>query len=295
MPVEVTWKIEPCLDDLEGFLSRVADACFAAEGIPPCWFSVEIVDGPTIRAVNRETRQTDAETDVLSFPSVRYPAGRTARDCPKRLRAEYDPSVGMVNLGDCVLNLGRAREQAREFGHSLTREVGYLTAHSAFHLMGYDHMTDEDRRAMRGMEKAAMRSLKLYRESDTMTDEKLFEMACEAMKNAYAPYSHYLVGACLLAEDGTTYQGCNIENASYGAAICAERAAICNAVSHGQRSFTAIAIAGSGSVAWPCGICRQVLREFAPDIRVIAGQAGHGFTVSSLPELLPNSFGPENL
>ena len=295
MPVEVAWRIERRLEGLEEFLGRVADACFAAEGIDPCWFSIEIVDGPAIRAINRETRRIDAETDVLSFPSVRYPAGRTARDCPKRLRGEYDPSVGMVNLGDCVLNLGRAEEQAREFGHSLTRELGYLPAHSAFHLMGYDHMTEEDKRAMRAMEKAAMRSLKLYREDESMTDERLFQLACEAMKNAYTPYSNYRVGACLLAKDGTTYQGCNIENASYGATICAERAAISHAVSLGERSFEAIAIAGSGSVAWPCGICRQVLREFAPNIRVIVGHAGHGFTVTSLPELLPNSFGPESL
>ena len=100
---------------------------------------------------------------MLSFPTVRYPAGTTAKDNPKRLRREYDPYLGCINLGDCVLNLDRARQQAEEFGHSLRRELGYLTAHSAFHLMGYDHMVEEDKRVMREMEKRAMQALELWR------------------------------------------------------------------------------------------------------------------------------------
>lgn len=164
MPIELTWNVEERIDGLESFLSRVADACFAQEGIAPCWFAVEIVDGPAIQEINRTCRGVDAETDVLSFPTVRYPAGTTARENPKRLRMEYDPSVSHVNLGDCILNLGRARLQALEYGHSLTRELGYLTAHSAFHLMGYDHMNEADKRKMREMEKRVMRTLELYRE-----------------------------------------------------------------------------------------------------------------------------------
>ena len=129
-----------------------------------------------------------------------------------------------------------------------------------------------------------------------MTHENLFRLACEARENAYAPYSKYRVGACILTGDGRTFQGCNFENASYGATICAERCAASCAVAAGQRRFMAIAIAAN-SAAWPCGICRQVLREFAcgPDMPVIVGPAGGEFAVKTLSELLPESFGPEYL
>ena len=129
-----------------------------------------------------------------------------------------------------------------------------------------------------------------------MTDQQLYDLACEAMLRAYAPYSGFKVGACLLSSDGRTFQGCNIENASLGATICAERAAISRAITDGARSFTAIAVVGSGSPAWPCGICRQVLNEFSDNLRVICGQYGkQGFVVEPLSALLPHSFGPEAL
>ena len=129
-----------------------------------------------------------------------------------------------------------------------------------------------------------------------MTHQELFDLACRARENAYAPYSKFKVGACILAEDGRTFQGCNFENSSFGASICAERCAAGNAVLSGARRFTAIAIAAN-IAAWPCGICRQVLREFAVDldIPVIVGPAGGEFTVRTLGELLPESFGPEFL
>lgn len=103
-----------------------------------------------------------------------------------------------------------------------------------------------------------------------MTDKELIEIAEKAMENAYAPYSNFKVGAALLCSDGTVFTGCNIENASYGAANCAERTAVFKAVSEGRREFSAIAIvSSSGEETFPCGICRQVLAEFSPDIRVI--------------------------
>ena len=164
MPIELQWEVPGDPGDLEQFLSRVADTCMEAEGISGACFAVRVVDDEAIRALNREMRNIDRSTDVLSFPTARFPAGTTARDNPKRLRREYDPALGMINLGDCVLNLHRAREQAAELGHSVERELGYLTAHSAFHLMGYDHMTEPDKRAMREMEKRAMRALQLWRD-----------------------------------------------------------------------------------------------------------------------------------
>ena len=129
-----------------------------------------------------------------------------------------------------------------------------------------------------------------------MNHKDLFDLACKARENAYTPYSHYRVGACILTEDGSTFTGCNFENASYGATICAERCAASCAIAAGQRRFMAVAIAAN-SAAWPCGICRQVLREFACslDMPVIVGPAGGEFTVKTLGELLPESFGPEYL
>ena len=298
MPIELPWEVPGDPNHLEEFLSRVADTCMEIEGVPGACFAVRVVDDEAIRTLNREMRGIDRSTDVLSFPTVRFPAGTTARDNPKRLRREYDPAIGAINLGDCVLNLSRAREQAAEFGHSVERELGYLTAHSAFHLMGYDHMTEEDKRQMREMEKRAMRELQLWRnqEESSMTHQELFELACQARENSYAPYSSFRVGACILAEDGRTFQGCNFENSSYGATICAERCAAGNAVVSGARRFKAIAVAAN-TAAWPCGICRQVLREFACDLDmpVIVGPAGGEFTVKTLGELLPESFGPEYL
>ena len=97
-----------------------------------------------------------------------------------------------------------------------------------------------------------------------MTPEKLVSMALEAMQRAYAPYSGYKVGAALLCADGRVFQGCNIENASFGLTNCAERTAMFKAVSEGTREFTAIAIASRDAAPWPCGACRQVLNEFAP-------------------------------
>ena len=126
-------------------------------------------------------------------------------------------------------------------------------------------------------------------------DEELLRRAREALKNAYAPYSRYRVGACILAADGRMFCGCNVENASYGLTICAERGAVMAAVASGAREFTRIAIVSEGSLPWPCGACRQVLREFAPDIEVLV-QGSEGNTHrATLRELLPMSFGPESL
>lgn len=126
-------------------------------------------------------------------------------------------------------------------------------------------------------------------------DEELLRRAREALKNAYAPYSRYRVGACILAADGRMFCGCNVENASYGLTICAERGAVMAAVASGAREFERIAIVSEGSLPWPCGACRQVLREFAPDIEVLVQDSEGNTHRATLSELLPMSFGPESL
>ena len=149
---------------------------------------------------------------------------------------------------------------------------------------------------MRDMEERALNAVGITREADAPSYDQLFAMACEAMQNSYSPYSHFKVGACILTADGRTFKGCNFENASYGASICAERCAASCAVAAGARRFAAIAIAAESAVAWPCGICRQVLREFSElSMPVIVGQSGKGYTVKTLGELLPESFCAEAL
>lgn len=123
-----------------------------------------------------------------------------------------------------------------------------------------------------------------------MTDKELFRMAVEASENAYAPFSNFHVGAALLTEDGKVFTGVNIENSSYGATICAERTAMVKAISEGARDFESIAIAGNGGTSWPCGICRQFMYEFCPDIRVISGENEDELQVYTLKELLPEGF-----
>lgn len=125
--------------------------------------------------------------------------------------------------------------------------------------------------------------------------QALISHAQTAAKAAYAPYSHFSVGAALLAEDGRIFTGCNVENASYGATICAERCAVANAVSEGIRRFTAIAICtADGTPAPPCGICRQVLFEFMPEGKVILWSEEKGTEIFSLSALLPLGFRLEN-
>ena len=124
--------------------------------------------------------------------------------------------------------------------------------------------------------------------------KKLVKMAHAARDLAYAPYSNYPVGAALLTGDGEIFTGCNIENAVYPATCCAERVAIFKAVSEGRRDFLAIAVV-TGDGGSPCGVCRQVMREFAPDMAVFIADAEGIVRETSVAELLPDSFGPENL
>ena len=133
-----------------------------------------------------------------------------------------------------------------------------------------------------------------------MTREELVAMACTAMNRAYAPYSGFQVGAALLAKSGTVYCGCNIENAAYGPTNCAERTAFFQAVYEGEREFEAIAVVGGihGEVrdfTAPCGVCRQVMREFCGEDFNIHLWNGETCQTCTLGQLLPFSFGSSNL
>ncbi len=129
-----------------------------------------------------------------------------------------------------------------------------------------------------------------------MDDITLLTMARDAMVNAYVPYSNFPVGAALLCADGTVYTGCNIEGASYGNAICAERTALCKAVSEGKRDFITLAVtANTEDFCTPCGICRQMLYEFSPNMRVLCGDRDGRYAAHTLKELLPCAFSAKDL
>lgn len=138
---------------LSGFLAgniirKCITAALAEEGVSvPCEVNVLITDDPGIRAINQASRKLDKPTDVLSFPMFQLTPGQLPEDWSEYL----DPETGLCPLGDMAISLERAVAQAKEFGHSTRREVGYLTIHSVLHLLGYDHMDD-------GPEKAKMRA-----------------------------------------------------------------------------------------------------------------------------------------
>lgn len=233
--------------------------------------SVALVDDGYIQDLNRRFRGQDRPTDVLAFPMGEEEPG--AGDEP-----------GVLLLGDVVISLPAAGRQATECGHGLAWEVARLAVHGTMHLLGYDHERDEDARRMQEHEDAVLAAL---------SDTELAERALAALQNAYAPYSGFRVGAALLVPGGRIFTGCNVENASYGLTVCAERVAVVSAVAAGVREFTALAVAAAvdgEKTALPCGACLQVLSEFAPELRLILADGRGEFTVRTLSELLPEAF-----
>ncbi|MCB2297258.1 cytidine deaminase [Clostridium tagluense] len=130
-----------------------------------------------------------------------------------------------------------------------------------------------------------------------MDYKKLAKIAIDARENAYAPYSKFKVGAAVVTEDDSIYTGCNIENASYGASNCAERTAIFKAVSEGHKKIKAIAVVGDMSThTYPCGICRQVIAEFATEnINIIMVKSEDDYIIKTMEEILPGAFTKEDL
>jgi cytidine deaminase len=132
---------------------------------------------------------------------------------------------------------------------------------------------------------------------DDAVARSLLARAIHARANAYVPYSHFPVGAALLGEDDAVTEGCNVENASYGLANCAERTAIFTAVAGGARRFRAVAVVGPQDdvPCAPCGACRQVLYEFGGPEMVVVGPDGDGYTLTTMRDLLPGAFVPARL
>ncbi len=253
-------------------MRQAASLCLEREGIGPenAELSVTFVDKDEIKRLNAEYRGVDSATDVLSFPQYDSP--------------DDFPDEGEICLGDVVICREKMEEQAEEFGHSFEREILYLFTHSVLHLLGYDHETAGEKAEMRAREEEIMNEIGLP------SDTELYRKAKGALENAYAPFSKFKVGAALLTDTGEIFTGCNIENSSLGATICAERTACVKAVSEGHRSFKTLAVVSGEGAVWPCGICRQFLYEFAPDLRVITGDDEDHIEELTLPELLTKGF-----
>ena len=260
----------------EGLVEKIKLALLAGLQVenlsPDVEISLSFVDEEEIQDLNRAYRNKDQVTDVLSFPL-------------------YDEFVEESMLGDIVLCVKRAEEQAEEYGHSLERELIYLSMHSLFHLLGYDHMNPEEKKEMRDREKETLKSLEVQMKSL----EQLIEMTLEQKEKAYAPYSNFRVGAVVEMEDGSLYGGCNIENAAYGVTRCAEQVAILKAVEDGKREIKRLAVTGDDHFTYPCGVCRQMIREFGKEAQIIVADSVTEYRVHTLDEILPYSFGPEAL
>ena len=123
-----------------------------------------------------------------------------------------------------------------------------------------------------------------------MDDQALLDAAIEVRKNAYCPYSKFPVGAALLAQSGRVYTGVNVENAVNGLSLCAERVALFKAISEGEREFVKIAVTCNAGYCRPCGACRQVLFEHAPDLEILMGNPDGQFKRTTIRELLPEAF-----
>ncbi|MTK11396.1 MAG: rRNA maturation RNase YbeY [Clostridiaceae bacterium] len=152
-------------EELEGTIESVIEYALKEEEVNiPCEVSVVFVDNEEIREINKENRNIDKATDVLSFPMLEYPEGSVFKDVYLNHKFHVsDLDNGNLILGDIVLSLEKAEEQRKEFGHSFLREAAYLTVHSVLHLLGYDHMEEEEKNVMRKREEEILNKFHLTR------------------------------------------------------------------------------------------------------------------------------------
>ena len=153
--------------DLEKLVCQIADRCLEYEKCPyEAWVSVTFTDNEGIREINKEHRNIDNATDVLSFPMVTYemPGNFSHLEEPLNKNRHFNLDTGELLLGDIAISVERAREQAEEYGHSLERELAFLMAHSVLHLMGYDHMEEKEREQMEEKQEQILQKLGITRD-----------------------------------------------------------------------------------------------------------------------------------
>lgn len=221
---------------------------------------VNLVDNKEIHEINKAYRNVDRPTDVISFAFL---DNLKENDMIKGKRVP-------VPLGEIIISVDKATEQAKEYGHSLNREMSFLFVHGLLHLLGYDHtLGEKEEKEMFDLQDKILDKAK---EKNMLTKEELIQKALEARELSYSPYSHFKVGAAIMTKDGEVFLGSNIENASYPLCMCAERNAIYNAYMHGKtkKDFVMFALTGDtkGPIS-PCGACRQVISELYPSDKPI--------------------------
>ena len=269
-------KIEIVNKTKESFLTKrkiqkIVELVLREEGkdLSGC-LSIAVVDKEEIRSLKKRFFHQDVYTDVISF--------------------FYGFSDEDDVWGEIIICPAVIKEEARSRGEREEQALSIVLIHGLLHLLGYE---DEDSEKAKVMEERQEALYQLGEEEEER--EKLIQKAKEVRARAYAPYSNFLVGAALLGYNGNIFTGCNVENASFGLTICAERGAVAKALSQGVKEFKKIAIiADSSSYCFPCGACRQVLYEFAPQLEVIAAKSDRDYEVVSLRSLLPQAFSLKN-
>lgn len=267
-------------DAFENQFSNLTEKVFNHLGIKENYIvDVIIVDNKSIQEINRDYRKNDKPTDVISFAFFDDENETISSDIP-------------LSLGQIVISYEKAEEQAKEFGHSVNREMSFLFVHGMLHLLGYDHMKKNDEIVMFQLQDEILGGHK-------MEKNELVAKAIEARELSYSPYSKFKVGAAVLTADGKVFLGANIENSAYPLCMCAERNALYNAYMHGVKKgdIAALALAADteGPCA-PCGACRQVMSELMPKSAPIFMANLKGLVQeTSIDELLPFAFSEDDL
>ena len=251
-------------------------------------FIIELnfVNNDKIREINFKYRKINKITDVISFSFFK----KKEINKFKNIKSKYLQILGEINIA-----IDKAKKQALKKHNALWYELSFLYTHGLLHLFGFDHIKKKDGIIMNNEQKKIFIEVKKMKK----TEVELIDEAIIAMKRAYVPYSNFAVGAALLCKDGTIFRGNNIENASYGLSMCAERNTIFKAYTEGKNKNDIIAlavVADSDRPVSPCGACRQVMSELLKNDTKIYLANLKGEKIITTPEkLLPYSFTTKDL
>ena len=276
MFLEVNNTLEINLDKYEKLFTNLANKTFKVLKLNDNFIiSVTFVDKETIHKINKDYRGIDRPTDVISFAFLDDKNEKIIGDIP-------------TDLGELYICYEVADENRLNYNNSIEREICFLFVHGLLHLLGYDHMVEEDEKEMFSLQD------EIFKGEILMDKEKLIDEAIKARKNSYSPYSKFKVGAVVLTNDNKLYYGANIENSSYPLAMCAERNALFNAYSNGVRKDDIIAlciVADCKRPVSPCGACRQVISELCnKDTKIILTNLKKEVKEVTIDDLLPYSF-----
>lgn len=268
------------LETLNEVYNKLAQKIFTHLSVSSNYeIDVSIVDNKAIHQINKDYRGIDRPTDVISFAFF---------DDKEEKAIEGVPSM----LGEIIISYEKASEQAKEYGNSLEREMSFLFLHGMLHLLGYDHMNEDD-------------EFEMFRLQDEILGGKLMDKkelvakAIEARKLSYSPYSKFAVGAAVLTTDGRVFMGANVENSAYPLCMCGERNALYNAYMHGvkREEIAALALAAdTDGPCTPCGACRQVMSELMlPNTPVYMANIKGALQETTVADLLPFAFSGDDL